>query len=171
RFEMEGLTLWTGETEPVDQLHLRRPAVLAPVVDRLPVQAAADREVRGVRAPVEEGLRIGDEAGVRSDCRTGVRRVRDVSAGGVASEMEERASALFTHGEHGQPRRHLGYRPQTSQLDPERGSGRNYRYCDQRHEHPPLSRSSLRLRYQRIQRKRETRFVRGHETIIASTRP
>src|SRR4051812_45908302 len=90
RFEMSGLTVRSGEAELVDQRELRCPAALAAEMDGLPVQAAGDREVPGVRAEVEEGLRIRHEAGLRSDSRTGLGGLRHVAAGRIASEMEER---------------------------------------------------------------------------------
>jgi hypothetical protein len=90
----------SGEAELVDQRHLRRPVAFAAEVDGLPAQAAGDREVRGVVAAVEEGLRIRHEAGLRSDCRTGSRGLCHIASGGIASEVEERTPAAFAHSEH-----------------------------------------------------------------------
>jgi hypothetical protein len=178
RFETEGLPVRSGEAEFVDQRHLRRPTALAAEANRFPLQTARDREVPDTDgAFAVKGLRVRHEAGLRRDCRTSLGGIRHVAAGGIASEMEERASAALTgqsartHSEHGQVRPHRGYRSQTAQLNPEHGASCNHRDCDQRHEHPPLSRPPLRLRNERIERKRESEDVQRHNAIIASTRP
>src|SRR3954452_12736995 len=117
----------SSEAELVDQDDLRPPRTLAAEVDGLPVQATGDREVPGVNEPQshgrgEGGLRIRHETGLRCDRRTGLGRIHHVAASGIAFEMEERASAVFTHSEYGQIRRHRGHRPYAPQLEAERSA-------------------------------------------------